>query len=122
MGLLFDFDLQKRVGRPTSKINLKRRVVCLTFASRGPLLTVWSPKAIALRCDCCPTVCRDFIIRWDLLHAEWIGNLEFRWLRLAEQAHERGGALGHESGLMATLFPLRDKPELLAALGGAAVA
>ena len=37
-------------------------------------------------------------------------NLEFRWLRLAEQAHERGGALGRESGLTATLFPLRDKP------------
>jgi hypothetical protein len=31
-------------------------------------------------------------------------------LRLAEQAHERGGALGHESGLTATLFPLHDKP------------
>lgn len=31
-------------------------------------------------------------------------------MRLAEQAHERGGALGHESGLTATLFPLHDKP------------
>jgi hypothetical protein len=36
--------------------------------------------------------------------------LEFRWLRLAEQAHETGGALGHESCLTATLFPLHDKP------------
>jgi hypothetical protein len=34
-------------------------------------------------------------------------DLEFRWLRLAEQAQETGGALGHESGLAATLFPLR---------------
>jgi hypothetical protein len=37
-------------------------------------------------------------------------RLEFRWLRLAEQAHETGGALGHESCLTATLFPLHDKP------------
>src|ERR1700730_14152369 len=37
-------------------------------------------------------------------------NLEFRWLRLAEQAHERGGVVGHESGLTVTLFPLHDKP------------
>lgn len=37
-------------------------------------------------------------------------NLEFRWLRLAEQAYARGGALGHESGLTATLFPPHDKP------------
>ena len=37
-------------------------------------------------------------------------NLEFRWLRLAEQAHGTGGALGHESGLTATSFPLHDKP------------
>jgi hypothetical protein len=37
-------------------------------------------------------------------------NLEFRWLRLAQQAHETGGALGYESGLTATLFPLHDKP------------
>ena len=36
--------------------------------------------------------------------------MEFRWLRLAEQAHERGAALGHESGLTTTLFPLHDKP------------
>jgi len=26
-------------------------------------------------------------------------NLEFRWLRLAQQAHETGGALGYESGV-----------------------
>src|SRR6266436_2342793 len=37
-------------------------------------------------------------------------RLEFRWLRLAEQAHETGGALGHESRLTAALFPLHDKP------------
>ena len=37
-------------------------------------------------------------------------NLEFRWLRLAEQAHETGGALGHESRLTAALFPLHHKP------------
>jgi hypothetical protein len=37
-------------------------------------------------------------------------NLEFRWLRLAQQAHETGGALGYESGVTATLFPLHDKP------------
>src|SRR5215831_6973968 len=37
-------------------------------------------------------------------------NLEFRWLRLAGQAHARGGALHHESGLTATLFPPHDKP------------
>jgi hypothetical protein len=36
-------------------------------------------------------------------------SLEFRWLRLAQQAHETGGALGHESSPAATLFPLRDK-------------
>jgi hypothetical protein len=36
-------------------------------------------------------------------------SLECRWLRLAEQAQETGGALGHESGLAATLLPLRDK-------------
>jgi hypothetical protein len=35
--------------------------------------------------------------------------LEFRWLSLAEQAQETGGALGHESSPAATLFPLRDK-------------
>ena len=37
-------------------------------------------------------------------------KLEFRWLKLAEQAHEAGGALGHESSLTATLPPLHDKP------------
>jgi hypothetical protein len=37
-------------------------------------------------------------------------RLEFRWLRLAEQAHETGGALGHEGCLMAPLFPLHEKP------------
>jgi hypothetical protein len=37
-------------------------------------------------------------------------DLEFRWLRLAEQAHETGGALDHESGLTATFFPLDDRP------------
>jgi hypothetical protein len=36
-------------------------------------------------------------------------NLEFRWLRLAQQAHETGGALGYGRGLTATLFPLHDK-------------
>ena len=36
-------------------------------------------------------------------------SLEFRWLRLAEQARETGGALGHESSPAAALFPLRDK-------------
>jgi hypothetical protein len=36
-------------------------------------------------------------------------RLEFRWLSLAEQAQETGGALGHESSPAATLFPLRDK-------------
>ena len=39
-----------------------------------------------------------------------LSKFEFRWLRLAEQAHGTGGALGHESGLTATLFPLHDKP------------
>ena len=37
-------------------------------------------------------------------------TLELRWLNLAEQAQETGGALGHESGPAATLLPLRDKP------------
>src|SRR5262245_55940313 len=37
-------------------------------------------------------------------------NLELRWRWLAEQAYVRGGALGHESGLTATLFPPHDKP------------
>jgi len=36
-------------------------------------------------------------------------TLQFRWLRLAEHA-QTGGALGHESGLAATMFPLSDKP------------
>jgi hypothetical protein len=38
-------------------------------------------------------------------------SLEFRWLKLAEQAQQTGGgALGYESGLAATSFPLRDRP------------
>jgi|SRR6516225_4506473 len=36
-------------------------------------------------------------------------SLELRWRRLAEQARETGGALGHESNPVAML-PLRDKP------------
>jgi hypothetical protein len=36
-------------------------------------------------------------------------SLEFRWLRLSEQAQETGGALGHESGPTAPVSPLRDK-------------
>ena len=36
-------------------------------------------------------------------------SLEFRWLRLAEQAQETGGALGHESSIAAALLPLGDK-------------
>ena len=36
-------------------------------------------------------------------------TLELRWLNLAEQAQETGGALGHESGPEATLLPLREK-------------
>src|SRR6516225_10523233 len=36
-------------------------------------------------------------------------SLEFCWLRLVEQARETDGALSHESGLAATLFPLRDQ-------------
>ena len=32
-------------------------------------------------------------------------SLEFRWLRLAEQAQETGGALGHESSIAAA-YPL----------------
>ena len=35
-------------------------------------------------------------------------NLEFRWLRLAKQAHETGGALGHERNLTVTL-PLQER-------------
>src|SRR5215831_12836957 len=37
-------------------------------------------------------------------------SLELRWRRLAEQAQETGGALGHESNPVAMLLPLRDKP------------
>ena len=37
-------------------------------------------------------------------------NLELRWLKLAQQAHETGGALGRESGQTATLPPFHDKP------------
>jgi hypothetical protein len=37
-------------------------------------------------------------------------NLQFRWLGLAAQAQETGGALGHDSGLAAaTLVSLRDQ-------------
>ena len=36
-------------------------------------------------------------------------SLEFRWLRLAERAQATGGALGHDSGLAATLVPLCDE-------------
>jgi len=32
-------------------------------------------------------------------------SLEVRWLRLVAQAQETGGALGHESGQAAILFP-----------------
>jgi hypothetical protein len=39
-------------------------------------------------------------------------NLEFRWLKLAEQAHGTGGALGNENGLTTTLLPLHEKPAL----------
>jgi hypothetical protein len=37
-------------------------------------------------------------------------SLELRWLMLATLAQETGGALGHESDLAATLFPLPEKP------------
>ena len=37
-------------------------------------------------------------------------TLELRWLMLATQAQETGGALGHESDLAATWFPLPEKP------------
>ena len=37
-------------------------------------------------------------------------KLELRWLKLAQQAHETGGALGRESGQTATLPALHDKP------------
>jgi hypothetical protein len=33
-------------------------------------------------------------------------TLELRWLKLAEQAQDTGGALGHESDPAATLFPV----------------
>jgi hypothetical protein len=36
-------------------------------------------------------------------------RLELRWLKLAKQAQETGGAPGHE-GLVTALLPLRDKP------------
>ena len=36
-------------------------------------------------------------------------TLELRWLKLAEQAQDTGGALGHESDPAATLFPLPEK-------------
>ena len=42
--------------------------------------------------------------------AAYYRDLGWRWLRLAEQAHETGGALGHEGRLTATLFPLHEKP------------
>jgi hypothetical protein len=37
-------------------------------------------------------------------------TLELRWLKLAEQAQDTGGALGHESDPSTTLFPLPEKP------------
>jgi hypothetical protein len=37
-------------------------------------------------------------------------SLELRWLRLAEQAQETAGPLGHESDSATALLPLRDKP------------
>ena len=37
-------------------------------------------------------------------------SLELCWLKLAEQARETGGALGHESDPAATGFPLAEKP------------
>jgi len=37
-------------------------------------------------------------------------TLELCWLKLAEQAQDTGGALGHESDPAATLFPLPEKP------------
>jgi|SRR6516165_4774560 hypothetical protein len=88
-----------------------------------------APKAIPLRCDCCATVCRDFIIGWDLLHAEWVGLCAVRseegWVMssYARYCQDQATACarrarlasspeiaGHESGLTATLFPLHDKP------------
>jgi hypothetical protein len=41
--------------------------------------------------------------------ADYCRSLEYCWLRLVEQAQETGGAMGHESGLAATLFSLRDQ-------------
>jgi hypothetical protein len=37
-------------------------------------------------------------------------SLELRWLKLAAQAQETGGALGHESDPAATMSPLPEKP------------
>src|SRR5262245_41132839 len=37
-------------------------------------------------------------------------SLELRWLKLAAQAQETGGALGHESDPAATWFLLPEKP------------
>ena len=37
-------------------------------------------------------------------------TLALRWLKLAEQAQDTGGALGHESDPATTLFPLPEKP------------
>ena len=37
-------------------------------------------------------------------------SLEFRWLKLAKQAHETGGVLGHERNLAVTLPPLQERP------------
>jgi len=37
-------------------------------------------------------------------------NLEFRWLKLAQRAHETGGVLGHERNLTVTLPPLQERP------------
>ena len=37
-------------------------------------------------------------------------TLERHWLKLAVQAQDTGGALGHESDPAATLFPLPEKP------------
>jgi len=75
MSLLFDFDLQKRVCRPDFK-NQPETACCLfDFCEDKDRLARCglAPKAIPLRCDCCATVCREFIIGWDLIHAEWIG-------------------------------------------------
>jgi hypothetical protein len=37
-------------------------------------------------------------------------SLELRWLMLAAQQQETGGALGHETDPAATWFPLSEKP------------